>query len=165
MIERIKAMLGDRPADRGSAALALSGQERLQLAAASLLVEAARMEDGIDEAERHRIGELVRWRFKLSEQDAEDLVEAAVAATRDTVQWYGFTATVRESFDEVERVQLIEMLWDVAYADGQVQDLEASLLRRIAGLLHVTDRDSGAARKRAMARHGLEEDRAGRSEA
>ena len=46
----------------------------------------------------------------------------------------------------------MEMLWEVAYADGELHDYEASLIRRVTGLLHVSDRDSGAARKRALDR-------------
>jgi uncharacterized tellurite resistance protein B-like protein len=132
--------------------------DRLSLAAAALLVEAARMDDSIDAAERARIVELVRWRFGLTEDEAESLVAEAEDATEDAAHWYRFTATIRGAFDDEERIQLIEMLWDVAYADGRLHDLEASLLRRIAGLLYVSDRDSGAARQRAMRRHGVAPD-------
>jgi len=57
-----------------------------------------------------------------------------------------------------DRVRILEMVWAVAYADGSLHDFEASLARRVAGLLHVSDRDSGAARKRARARleHGAD---------
>jgi uncharacterized tellurite resistance protein B-like protein len=48
------------------------------------------------------------------------------------------------------------MLWQVVYADGRLDDYEANLMRRISGLIHVPDRDSGEARKRALARLGLE---------
>ena len=54
-----------------------------------------------------------------------------------------------------ERVKIIEMLWEVAYADGVVHHYEANLIRRINGLLYVSDRDSGAARKRVAARLGI----------
>jgi uncharacterized tellurite resistance protein B-like protein len=49
---------------------------------------------------------------------------------------------------------MIEMLWEVAYADGKVHDFEASLVRRVSGLIHVSDRDSGTARKKVLARLG-----------
>jgi uncharacterized tellurite resistance protein B-like protein len=49
---------------------------------------------------------------------------------------------------------MIEMLWEVVYADGNVDHLEANLLRRVAGLLYVTDRESGEARKRVLDRKG-----------
>ena len=51
-------------------------------------------------------------------------------------------------------VMLMEMLWEVVYADGELHDYEANLLRRTAGLLHVSDQESGAARKRVLARMG-----------
>lgn len=59
---------------------------------------------------------------------------------------------IKDRFDEKERIRLVEMLWEVVYADGQAHDYEANLLRRIAGLIYVADRDSGAARKRVLAR-------------
>jgi len=153
MLNRIAAFLHglDGKAEAGG-----NSEEKLSLAAAALLVEAARMDDSIDAAERARIVELVRWRFGLSEDEAAALVGEAEHATEDAAHWYQFTATIRGAFDDEERIQLVEMLWDVAYADGRLHDLEASLLRRIAGLLYVSDRDSGAARQRAMRRHGIE---------
>lgn len=138
----------DRPARHGE----------LQAAAAALLVEAAQMDDAISPAERDRIVELVRWRFGLSEAEARELVADAERAAVHSVEAYGYTATIRQRCTEAERVQLIEMLWDIAYADGRLHDLEASLLRRIAGLLYVSDQDSGAARKRVVARYGLPEE-------
>ena len=60
----------------------------------------------------------------------------------------------RQSFSPAERIDLMEMLWEVVYADGRLDEYEANLLRRIAGLIHVGDGDSGAARKRVLARLG-----------
>ena len=61
---------------------------------------------------------------------------------------------IKDRFPHEERLELMEMLWEVAYADGVLHDFEASLMRRISGLIYVSDRDSGAARKRALARLG-----------
>jgi len=59
---------------------------------------------------------------------------------------------------------MIEMLWEVAYADGSLHDFESNMLRRVAGLLYVTDRESGDARKRVVARLSGEAGGAGDSE-
>jgi uncharacterized tellurite resistance protein B-like protein len=75
---------------------------------------------------------------------------------RESVQWNGFTSAIKDGLDHAERVQLIEMLWEVVYADGQLHDYEASLLRRVSGLLYVSDRESGEARKRVLARLGVQ---------
>lgn len=152
MINRLKALLTEQPRSDGAAHTA----DELHLAAAALLVEAARMDDTVDADELARISELVRWRFGLNEEEAAELVADAERATADAVELYRFTRVVRDAFGHDERVQLVEMLWDVACADGEVHELEASLLRRICGLLNVSDRESGAARKRAHRRHGMD---------
>ena len=129
--------------------------EELRLAAAALLVEAAQMDQAIDAGERSRIVELVKWRFDLTEDEGKDLVRQAEDTVKTSVQHHGFVSTIVRAFSHQERVQLVEMLWDIAYTDGRLHDMEAALLRRISGLLHVTDQESGAARKRVVASHGV----------
>jgi uncharacterized tellurite resistance protein B-like protein len=92
----------------------------------------------------------------LTEAEARSLLELAGDEVANASQLYGFTRVVKDNFDHDERVELMEMLWEVVYADGALHDLEASLMRRIAGLIYVPDRESGAARKRAMSRLGLD---------
>lgn len=123
----------------------------LHLAAAVLLVETARMDDAIGEDERSMIVELVRNRFDLSDAAVESVVELADQVAHDAVELSRFTRRIRDDFDHEERIEMIEMLWRVVYADGVVHDHEANLLRRVAGLLYVSDRESGEARKRAIA--------------
>ena len=131
------------------------GFEDRQLAAAALMVEAARLDDHFEAAERERILGLLETRFAMSAADAEALLAAAERESDQTVEWQGFTRQIKDGFEYAERIALIEMLWEVAYADGELHDYEASLLRRIAGLLYVSDRESGEARKRVLARLGL----------
>jgi uncharacterized tellurite resistance protein B-like protein len=128
-------------------------KEELQLSAAALMVEAASMDDTIEPAERDRIVALVKWRFALRETEARDLLQQAEEAIKTSVQHFGFISTIVRAFSHEERVQLVEMLWDVAYTDGRFHEMEAALLRRISGLLHVTDQESGAARKRVVDMH------------
>jgi uncharacterized tellurite resistance protein B-like protein len=146
-LDRLEAPTATNEVDRA---------EDLKLAAAALLVEQARMDATIETSEHDRIAELVRWRFKLSEEEAADLVKAAESLTDGPAQWYGLTAKIKSAFNQDERIQMIEMLWDVAYADGKLDDMEANLIRRIAGLLYVDDRDSGRAHKRVLQRYGID---------
>lgn len=148
-LDRLDAPASETPLDR---------TEDLRLAAAALLVEQARMDATIEPAEHDRIVELVRWRFKLTEEEAAELVETAQNLTDGPAQWYGLTAKIKSAFNADERIQMIEMLWDVAYADGRLDDMEANLIRRIAGLLYVDDRDSGRAHKRVLQRYGIDTD-------
>ena len=73
----------------------------------------------------------------------------------ESVAWQGFTRAIKDALPPEERIGVLEMLWEVVYADGRLHDYEASLLRRVAGLLYVSDRDSGEARLRVLARLGI----------
>ncbi|MBB4284870.1 TerB family tellurite resistance protein [Roseospira goensis] len=130
-------------------------RDEIQFAAALLLTEAALMDGAVDEAERHRIRELLETRFALSPSDAELLMRDAAAAQPDRIELYGPSRILKDAFTYDQRVELLEMLWDVVYADGVVHDYESNLMRRLSGLLYVDDKDSGAARKRVMERRGL----------
>src|SRR5690606_8951937 len=130
--------------------------DELRLAAAALLVEAARMDGEIGEAERSTIDGLLRERFGLDEAETAELMDMAEAAAMRSTQIFGFTQTVNAGYSAEERIAMIEMLWEVVYADGKLHHYEANLLRRIAGLIHVPDPVSGAARKRVLARLGLD---------
>jgi uncharacterized tellurite resistance protein B-like protein len=154
MITRIKALF----IDRGGQPAAGGGRhsvDELHLAAAALLVEAACMDEQFDASERETIERLLSARFDLSEKEAEDLLAEAERAVAESAQLLPFTRVVKDRFSPEERVGLIEMLWEVAYADGRLHDFEAHLLRRIGGLIYVSDKERGAARKRVMARLGI----------
>jgi len=153
MLDRLKQLFQPDPASRPSESRSF---DALQLAAAALLVEAATMDAEFDAEERSRISQLVQDRFALSTAEAADLIVEAELAAAESVAFQGFTNAVKNGFDHAERVQLIEMLWEVVYADGVLHDYEASLLRRVTGLLYVSDRESGDARKRVLERHGLD---------
>jgi uncharacterized tellurite resistance protein B-like protein len=126
----------------------------LRRAVAALLMEAARIDDSLDEPERERIQALLAWRFGLGPFEAAQLGADAEQTSDGGISWHALTHTIREHCDEPARIRIVEMLWDVILADGKVDDLEANLMRRVAALLFVSDADSGAARRRVLARNG-----------
>ena len=151
MLDRLKAWLLD-PAE---ALRSSAGDDReRRYAAAGLLVVAARMDDRFSPAEREAILRLLRRQFDLSEAAAVELMGIAERRAEESQQIFPLTQIVEESFSPAERIDLMEMLWEVVYADDRLDEYEANLLRRIAGLIHVGDGDSGAARKRVLARLG-----------
>jgi uncharacterized tellurite resistance protein B-like protein len=129
-------------------------REDVEVAAAALLIEAARVDGRIDPAERATIAELLGHRFGLDPAAAEALMDLAARESENSVELHRFAHIVNQRFSAEARIELIEMLWAVVYADGVVTDFEANLLRRVAGLLYVEDHDRGAARKRVLARLG-----------
>ena len=153
MIDRIKRLFAAAGSPVPTAVAANQKIDELHLAAAALLAEVAMADDnGFDDAERHAICHLMSSRFGLSERDAAALVSTAEARAADSVNLIGFTRVIKDNYSQQERIELIEMIWEVVYADGVLHDYEDSLLRRIAGLIYVSDRDRGEARKRVLAR-------------
>jgi uncharacterized tellurite resistance protein B-like protein len=127
----------------------------LRLSVAILLLEAARQDDVFEERERAAIETLLKQRFDLSEAECRELIQAAHAQADALVQLHGHTSTIAAQMSPDERTQLIEMLWDVAYADGVLDPEEDLLIRRIAGLIYVSDRDRVLARQRVMQRKNI----------
>lgn len=129
--------------------------EEEQVAAAALIVEAGLCDGNFSETDRDQIRGILERRFALRPSVAARLLEQAEAEAREAVEWHGFTRVVKEAYDHDERVHLIELLWEVALADEQLHDYEASIIRRLCGLLYVSGRESAEARNRAKARLGL----------
>ena len=127
-----------------------------QVAAAALLVEAALSDGEFSDDERSRITHILERRFTLPEKLALDLLADAEVRARDSVEWHGFTKVIKDAYDQEERIKLIELLWEVVLDDEQVHDYEASLIRRLCGLLYVSGRESAEARNRAKARLGID---------
>lgn len=152
MIAKLKKLLAGR---QGSNADTTADAESLKLASAALLVEAACMDGHADEAEIATVTALLGEHFDLSDAEAAELTEAGREAVAKSVELYGFTRTIKDSFNHEDRVKMIEMLWQVAYADGILHDFEANLVRRVSGLIYVPDRESGEARKRVLERLDL----------
>ncbi|HEY9164201.1 MAG TPA: TerB family tellurite resistance protein [Magnetovibrio sp.] len=148
MLNRIKHMLFAG----GTKGQAQRKEAELELAAAALLVEAAVLDGEFDAAERATVERLLKAHFKLDDTQVLDLIRDAEAAIEDSNELYTLTRTVKDGLKVEERTAIIEMLWEVAYADGELHDYESNLVRRLAGLLYVSDRDSGEARKRVLAK-------------
>lgn len=151
MISRLRALLGQ--SSELFSASDKSEFDEQQLAAAALLVEVATIDDSFDESERQRIHDFVRTRFSLSDAEAEALVDAAKTEVDGATQLYAFTTAIKNGFSYEDRVALMETLWRVVYADGNADPFEDQLMRRIGGLICVTDRDRGLARKKAQPRN------------
>jgi uncharacterized tellurite resistance protein B-like protein len=145
MIDRMLDFLTGRKAP------ALASQPgELELAVAALLIEAARMDDQFNVAERATIERLLTERFDLSPDALHALMDAAETAVRQSTQFFPFTRQIVQRISHEDRAHILEMMWEVAYADGVLDPHEDALLRRIAGLIHVPDRERGLARQRAL---------------
>ena len=132
-----------------------SGDQEGALACAALMTRAAWLDGTLDKVEEKALRDLMMKRFEISPGEADEILKAAADDLDTSNDLYRYTKDLRDNFDADERLKLIEMIWEVVYADGVLHDFEATLMRRLAGLLYVDDRDSGEAKKRAMHKLGL----------
>ena len=119
-----------------------------RLATAALLIHVTTIDGTTSDAEWAKLRTLLRERFALDEATTEELLEAAVAADRDAVDLYGFTSLIGRELDDEGRKHVIEMMWQVVFTDGKVNEFEDNLIWRAADLLGVSSRDRIAARRR-----------------
>ena len=150
MLNRIKTLFKEN-----SVKVSEPNKDELQAAAAALLVEAACMDGNFDDQERKSIFILLKQHFNLSDEESSTLLVEAEKLIKNAGDLYTFTRVIKDKYEPNQRIVLIEMLWEVAFADGNVDYYEANLISRVAGLIFVNDVERGEARKRVMARLGI----------
>ena len=118
-----------------------------------LLIEVARSSDNrVEDREEGVIERALTKRFGLEQSEIIRLVEAAEKGAIQATDLFHFTQVVVNNFSDEGRIGVIEMLWEVAYADGVLTGDEDTLIRRVAGLIDVPDRDRGDAKLRVRER-------------
>ena len=119
-----------------------------RVAAAALLFEAAMSDYQLDDVERQTIKDLITEQFKLDRADAMTLIALAESQAKEATGLHGFTTLINQNWSETERVNLMEKMWRVVYADGRLDDHELHLMRKIQRLLHIPQVDYVAGKLR-----------------
>ncbi len=125
-----------------------SAEDAVRLAAAALLFEVAMSDYDLGEEERTTIQQLVREQFDLDDTDASVLATLAQQRVRESVGLHGFTSLINQHWSEKDRLNLVEQMWRVVYADGRLDDHELHLMRKIQRLLHIPQKDFVSAKLR-----------------
>jgi len=133
---------------RASGAERAFREDDYRLAAAVLLVHVAGVDGETDPAERQKLKEIIEARFGLDARATRELIEQAEASDRDAVDFYRFTSILKRALDDQGRSKLIEMMWDMAFADGTISEFEENTIWRVAELLGVSTRDRVLSRQR-----------------
>jgi uncharacterized tellurite resistance protein B-like protein len=121
-------------------------QDDARLAMAALLVRVARADSHYTDTEMSRIDRVLATRYELTQFDACGLRARAEQLESEAPDTVRFTRAIKDSVDYDHRIGVIEALWEVVLADGHRDDEEDALLRLIAPLLGINDRDSNLAR-------------------
>ena len=124
------------------------GDDDYRLAAAALLVHAAAIDGEVSPSERDKLHAVIKKRFNLDDAATDELIDKATAAEHEAVDLYHFTHLLNRALDEEGRARIVEMMWEIVYADGQRDELEDNLLWRAADLLGVSARERIELRRR-----------------
>ena len=119
-----------------------------RLAAAALLVHAGAIDGEMSQSEQDKLRAVIKQRFNLDDTATAELIEKATAAEHQAVDLYRFTHLLNSALDQEGRARVIEMMWEIVYADGQRDELEDNLLWRAADLLGVSPRERIELRQR-----------------
>nr|WP_276515131.1 TerB family tellurite resistance protein [Pseudemcibacter aquimaris] len=125
------------------------------MAAAALMVEVATQDGEFDDKERNVIESILTGKLKLSSEDAKELLHLAEDKQSQSIQILSFTKEIKNHFDDEGRAHIMEMLWGVVFADGEEDVYESNLMRRIAGLLYISDKQSGEIRKKVKQENNI----------
>jgi uncharacterized tellurite resistance protein B-like protein len=110
----------------------------LRLATAVLMIDVARADHVFAESEFDSMLQLIESHFELSPEQAAELVNAAGEKADDMVSLFEFTQLLHKHLDEQEKAHIVSLLWQVAYADGQLDKYEDALVLKISDLLYVS---------------------------
>ena len=118
-----------------------SRTRRLHLACAALMIELTVADERMASVEKATLRGILQRKFALQDEELESLWEMAQSEVRDATSLYQFTTLINEAYDYANKVELLEHLWEVAYADGKVDPYEEHLIRKLADLLYLSPGD------------------------
>jgi len=126
-------------------------EHKLRLAATALMVEVMRVDDEKSEAEIDAIIQASMYKFGIHRREADELLQLATAELEDATDYHQFTSLINRGFDLPHKLQIIEFLWQVAYADGRLDMYEEHVVRKIADLIEQGIRESMESQKNSPA--------------
>ena len=117
-----------------------------------LMIEAANIDGTITDEEISKISFSLINVFKEDPKEVEKSLIKAVENRDNARSLHFYTSKLNKSLSYEKKIMLIEVLWEVILSDNEIHDFESNLIRRLAGLLYISDVDCGNARKRANER-------------
>ena len=125
-----------------------------RLTAAALLVHIIAVDGVVDDSEREALSEVLRVNYQLTPDMTRELIESATRRDAEAVDLYGFTSVLKRTLDLDGRLKVLEMMWELVYADGTVHEFEDNTIWRVAELLGISSRDRLALRRKVAAHAG-----------
>ena len=144
MINLLKNILNNQNSEKDT-----DSNKNLELLC-GLMIEAAYTDGHIDTNELNKIKSSLINVFGEDAKEVDSVLEESLKNKNNSKSLHHYTSFINKNFNEDKKLLLIEALWQIVLSDQEVHDFESNLLRRLAGLLYISDVDSGNARKRAL---------------
>jgi len=122
----------------------------LEVACAVLLCEVMRADGVLSEAEQTKLKEILMQEFDLAEQQTQEIISVAIKFSEDATDFYQFTSTINQHYNVEQRIKIVELLWQIAYIDGELASIEEHIIRKVADLLHLRHREYIQAKHNSM---------------
>jgi len=124
--------------------------DTVQIAISTLMIQTAVYDGVFDEQEKFEILELIKKYFNFNEDQKLSLFKIAMKVNDDSNDMQQFTRVLNDNLSEEEKLNIIEMLWKIIISDGHIDDYENALIRKISGLLYISDKDVGQIKKKLI---------------
>ncbi len=115
-----------------------------------LMIEAANSDGNIAKNEVDKIKTTLINIFQENPNDVQKYLNDALNNRNNSKSLFYYTSKINKEYTPEKKLILIEILWEIVLSDGEIHDYESSLIRRLSGLLYISDVNSGNARKRAL---------------
>lgn len=149
MFDRLKSFISELAGEPNARPFS---QDDYRLAAAALFIHLAGADGAIDAPERKRLRAIIEKNFGLDAEATTRLLRSAEASDREAVDFYHFTHILTRALDQDGRQKIVEMMWEIAFADGTVQEVEENIVARVAELLGVSPHDRVRLRREVEAK-------------
>ena len=129
----------------------INSNEKLNLLC-GLMIEAAQTDGNVDKEEIAKISKILNETFEENIDDVKKEIEKCLKEVNEPKSLHFFTSKINKVFSDEKKILLIEVLWEIVLSDGKIHEYESNLIRRLAGLLYVSDVNCGNAKKRALSK-------------
>ncbi|MDT8317497.1 MAG: TerB family tellurite resistance protein [bacterium] len=151
MLTKIKDFFNNNVSLKGPGDSKIKGN-RIEVAACALLLEMASIDNEFSEAERKGIISILEKEFGLADKMAEEVMELASQGLKESVDVWQFTSLINKNYSPAEKIQLIELVWRVIYADGNLDKHEDYLVKKLSRMLNLRHKEMIDAKLKVLGR-------------
>ncbi len=126
----------------------------VRVAVCALFLEMASIDGEFSDSERENIISLLKRQYRLSDEHVAELMEASEEGLEGSIDLWQFTNLINQNYSRQEKIQIIEMVWQVVYADGRLDKHEDYLVHKLAKLLRLSQKDLIDAKVKVSPRRG-----------